>query len=541
MGLDKKHKAFRSVKLMPIDANNVNLEQAFARFLVLTRTKGLPITSTTKDTLHPGDLVEIVFDHPDQFQGFKGDPQRKRVLEHWIANDFTTTVREGRGHIGEGRIANLKPIHISTMKLLDPRIRSQDRDLSVFLYNAFRDTDLIVGEQSLLLPFLSVGTSEFGDYDTKLNERAAKDLDIETLFLLRMLESFRTDKPDNRKKVLDHEFLCPAQKQLLVNDTYRLLVYKDSIPRRELIQYLITLFSFHAALYCMKSFGVINAIADQKRFRCVRCRGIKHDSLEDLKTCDYQPDIFVDLTDGQDDTCDQLAKEALARHYAIMYRYLRSHYKLKKLDEFASTDSNYKGTIDELIRAIKDKHLDGYFRSKLSEIITVEEGEELDPEIKAIQELELSPLDTYVEILYQKTFKTRADNHRSLMASLCGLNRDDGFLHGGRGKKRKYVLGSQLLELLVQLAVVGTTRDGKGFHTKPITITEFVEWLRMRYGIWIDQVKAPSDSPEVKRALDANYVALKSRLRQLGFFTDLSDASISQVIRPRFPIESATE
>jgi hypothetical protein len=38
--------------------------------------------------------------------------------------------------------------------------------------------------------------------------------------------------------------------------------------------------------------------------------------------------------------------------------------------------------------------------------------------------------------------------------------------------------------------------------------------------------------------LEANYSALKDRLRQLGFFTDLSDASISQVIRPRFPINT---
>ena len=53
MALSKKHKAFRFAKIIPIDANNVNLEQAFARFLVLIRTKGLPITSTSKDILFP--------------------------------------------------------------------------------------------------------------------------------------------------------------------------------------------------------------------------------------------------------------------------------------------------------------------------------------------------------------------------------------------------------------------------------------------------------------------------------------------------------
>jgi hypothetical protein len=63
-----------------------------------------------------------------------------------------------------------------------------------------------------------------------------------------------------------------------------------------------------------------------------------------------------------------------------------------------------------------------------------------------------------------------------------------------------------------------------------------VTWLRERYGILIDTTGEPTDSWEISRALESNYTALKDRLRQLGFFTDLSDASISQVIRPRFAI-----
>ena len=125
------------------------------------------------------------------------------------------------------------------------------------------------------------------------------------------------------------------------------------------------------------------------------------------------------------------------------------------------------------------------------------------------------------------------------MGSLCGLNRDDGFLHGGRGKKRKYVLGNQLLELLVQLAVVGVRRGH--FVTEPITVSEFVQWLRNRYGVLIDSICETNDSPDIARALEVNYTALKDRLRQLGFFTDLSDASISQVIKPRFPIIADSE
>jgi hypothetical protein len=44
------------------------------------------------------------------------------------------------------------------------------------------------------------------------------------------------------------------------------------------------------------------------------------------------------------------------------------------------------------------------------------------------------------------------------------------------------------------------------------------------------------DDERTNRALAANLLALKTRLRQLGFFTDLSDASNSQAIIPRFQI-----
>jgi hypothetical protein len=176
--------------------------------------------------------------------------------------------------------------------------------------------------------------------------------------------------------------------------------------------------------------------------------------------------------------------------------------------------------------------------AKVSEIYSTEEGEEMDPEILAIKNLGLPPLEAYTEIVTQKTFDTRARNHKSLMASLCGLGKENGFLTGGRGRKRKYVLGNALLELLVQLAVVDYNPNKKIFYTKPIVITDFVNWLRNRYGIFIDQNNGAEDSPEKAKALENNYNALKTRLRQLGFYTDLSDAFNSQVIRPRYPVVS---
>ena len=64
-----------------------------------------------------------------------------------------------------------------------------------------------------------------------------------------------------------------------------------------------------------------------------------------------------------------------------------------------------------------------------------------------------------------------------------------------------------------------------------------MDWLAGRYGLLIDRLgEGYPEDEHANRGLAANFDALKTRLRQLGFFTDLADASNSQVIVPRFPI-----
>ncbi|MBK6603361.1 MAG: hypothetical protein IPG28_17855 [Betaproteobacteria bacterium] len=90
--------------------------------------------------------------------------------------------------------------------------------------------------------------------------------------------------------------------------------------------------------------------------------------------------------------------------------------------------------------------------------------------------------------------------------------------------------------MLIQLAVLDQRIDGT-WQSRPIPIQDFVDWMRGRYGLLIDTLGPnQKDEEQTNRAVAANLRALKTRLRQLGFFTDLSDASNSQVIVPRFQI-----
>lgn len=536
MSLDRKQKAFRFFPIMPFDANNINFEQAVVRLLVLLHTKGKVIAKTTKDTIYPESLVDLIKDNKDSFEGVN-DPIRERLMKNWISADFATTITEGKGRQGRARISNLKPLHLSTIKLLDPRIRSQDRDVSIFLYNVFKGTT-IASDGDFLMSYLLEGTKREGQFNLVADESKFDELDIETQFLLRLLDNFKVDLPStNANLVQDYKFLCEAQQKQFLIDTMKLLVYKESVPRRELFHYITVLFNFHTALFAIKSFKQINSLVKTQKSKCDACVIIKGEAdFHKLCKCDFQPKIFIDLTLGQDRICDALSKKSVETDYNEMYKYFRSHYKLVKLAEFAKTQGNQNPTLDQLTGYLDNPGLEGFFNYKLGDI-TVDEDLKDDPDVQAILKMNIPAIDKYVEILCndKSNWKNLVARHKKLMGGLCNMNREDGFLQGGRGRQRKYVMGNLLLEVLVQLAVVSA--DPKGFKTKPITIISFVAWLKDRYGVYINEWITDSDSPETAKALNNNFLALKERLRQLGFYTDLSDASNSQVIKPRFKIE----
>ena len=116
-------------------------------------------------------------------------------------------------------------------------------------------------------------------------------------------------------------------------------------------------------------------------------------------------------------------------------------------------------------------------------------------------------------------------------------NDTSAFIIDGRSRKynRRGAIGSKLLEVLVQLMVL-TPKDG-GFESKPLSIRQLVQEIRDRYALIIDGTDEPRfKDADIKThlAFKENVDALKNKLRQIGFYTDLSDASSLQKIRPRY-------
>jgi len=470
MSLQRKHKTFRFFQLMPIDANNVLFEQALLRLLVLLHTNGRLITRTDPvKPEFPEQIIDIIKEDTEHFEGISGT-QRERMIKNWFASDFATIVKEGKERSGKGRIANLKPLHMSTIKLLNTKIRSQDRDASLFLYNVFKGSEIIRND-GFLIPFLTEGTQLHGTYNLKLNEEDISLLDVETLFLLRILENFKVDNPDTQSKIPPFEFICSAQRELFLTDILTLLAYKNSIPRRELFQYFSILTMFHTALYTIKTFSLVNGFFEKKSTRCNVCKSITSSKdFNSLIKCQYHSKIFVDMTNGQDRTCDRIASNNVNEHYAEMYRYFKSHYKLKKLNDYSKTTTTSDLSLDDLLKFLDNPVTDAYFALHLNEILDYEDNRN-DPDIKTIIDSGMSPFEKYIEILCQdkSNWKALVSRHKKLMSSLCGMNREDW--------RYIFSLRKTINSTLSVVGVVWLIIESTSFFSQPLSEFFKVYWL----------------------------------------------------------------
>ena len=156
----------------------------------------------------------------------------------------------------------------------------------------------------------------------------------------------------------------------------------------------------------------------------------------------------------------------------------------------------------------------------------------------------LSDFETYIEILVA----LRGAFHRkyiieSLDATML-KNKSGALLAQTRARNapRRFTLESRLLEVLLQIAVLKPGGD-LGYFTGEMRIDDLLSFLRERYGLYIDQLPLGEGSPTIdeRKALRSNVQAFTGRLREIGFYRDLSDAYVTQTVVPRYTIAERNE
>ena len=276
--------------------------------------------------------------------------------------------------------------------------------------------------------------------------------------------------------------------------------------------------------------------------------------------CPYKLGLFVDLSGNAESDTVALAERSADGYYRRIPGFVRAYFVAKKLDEFSEhlvrrgkviRPLNSVFSVGELYGLQGEpfaEERDKFFGERLAGLLeSLSEGDAgLDSEVEAITKMGLSDFETYIEILVA----LRGAFHRKyIIESLDSTmlkNRPGALLAQTRARNapRRFTLDSRLLEVLLQIAVLRPGGD-KGYFTGEMRIDDLLAFLRERYGLYIDQLPPgegfAAPTIDERKALRSNVQAFTARLREIGFYRDLSDAYVTQTVVPRYTIAEKLE
>lgn len=484
------------------------------------------------------------------FEGLFAEPAAEAILASWIETDLMDVVNRGKP---KQAIAAPRPLHGNTYKFRNAN-HSRDYNASEqiywMLFHARRG--LGQGARDALRDFFFPGVNRITDaYDPHAQ------VDVETQALLRLDQQVSGDAKDSKTP---ERFppLCLAAADLLADDVLRLLAYQNHVPRTVLVEYIKILFAFHLALYHLR---LLQLLPEWVRTRGADASCGQHgcpfmeSDTESGGNCKYQIALVVDMGGISNTHMTTLARRSADLHYRRIPEYIQAHFVVRKLDEMADYLARTSRvpvpaagffSVRDLLQMLQSSYSaerDAYFKARLVSLIEESDSAgDRDLEIDRITALGLTDFETFIEILVTRRGAFHRDYITQCLDSLLLKNSDAGLLRQPRGSARSFNMGSRLLEVLLQLAVL--TQRGASFTTREMSIEDLLAFLRLRYGLYIDRLPEADGfiAPSIldRQALRKNVEAFKNRLREIGFFEDLSDAFITQAVKSRYQIDGAT-
>jgi hypothetical protein len=551
MGLSSKDRAFNSKKVSYLDFKQLEMDRVLTALFARLTHNGFPSRLKRRFDLSIEAFVEEFLDHPEWFAGFA---QHREILERWVETHLVDVVNRGRA---SQTVAAPRPLHGFTYRFRNPR-HSRDYGAAQHLYEMLYHARKGAGQAAIeqLSRFFFQGH----DKVTGRSDGAAV-LDVETQALLRLTEQV-DDAPDTRAGRESFTPLCVGAADLLAEDIKRLLFYEQRIPRSVMVDYLKVLLAFHLALYHLRLFKLLPAQVKRKSADPIcaspACPIDPRSADNPHGDCPYRVGLFVDVA-GQPDTASaRLAVRSADMHYRRIPGFVKAYFTFKKLDEFGESlvktgrlhrPNGEDLSVGEVLQLLESPHKDErakFFGARVYSLVQDSAGNtenDLDPELKAILDLKLPELDTYVEMLVAARGRFHRQYITECIDSLLMKNRPGALVAQARtkGAPRRFILDSRLLEVLLQIAVLRQDTPSGPFYTGEMRIESLLTWLRERYGLYIDRLPrgdgfgAPSIAD--RAALRENTAAFTERLREVGFYRDLSDAYVTQTVTPRYRIE----
>lgn len=548
MPLQKRDKEFRLPKISYLDFKHTEMDRVLTVLFSRIQHQG-PTSRLNRGSRKTIESFQEEFlDHPEWFEGFKEHPD---ILRRWLETHLLDLVNRGKP---DQAVAAPRPLHGLTYRFRNPK-HCRDYGASQQIYEMLRHARAGRGLNAIqrLRAFF------FSGIDTVTGrEEDGITIDVETQALLRLTHQVTQDAPDEPEQ--SYPPLCIGAADLLADDVTRLLIYKDFIPRSVMVDYLKVLLSLHLALYHLRLMKLLPILVKKgdADLRCGngRCPMNSQGSEVLPGECPYQVALVVDVANIPGTRMSELAVRSADFHYRRIPAFLKAYFVARKLDEFSKHLMTINriprgdlplGEVLALQKPSWKRERDIFFGQRRVALLETDEDDSIrDPQLEAIYQLGLDDFNLYIECIYLLASGVPRKNFISALDSLLLKNRPGALLAQGRAKGglRRFIMDSRLLEVLLQIAVL---RIGGqlGYHTKEIQIEDLLKFIRERYGIYIDRLPEGEgfDYPSIedREALRGNVEAFKTKLREIGFYQDLSDAYITQHVTPRYVIKADAE
>lgn len=525
MTLHRSDKEFRHPGVSYLDYKQMEMDRVLTGFLPRLWWDGRSSIVSRSADLAVDDFVDTLREHPESFAGFDPDTTRR-----WLETHLLDVVNRGKA---TQAVAGLRPLHGFTYRFRNAR-RSRAYGADEQLYEMISHaSDPRRGVRTLehLKNFFFDGLDKRTESPT-----LDADIDVETQALINLSEAVKrdiTDRPASAKDRRSHPPLYPEASDLLVEDVLRLLFHRDLIPRSVLVDYLKILFAFHLALYHLR---ILKLLPSLVRGEHARPGG----------------GLFLDVVGIPGTPTARLAERSAAVWFGRIPDFVRATFTVKRLDDLARhlvrrgtlrVPSRGFFTVEDLLSLLSPAHKEERDRFAGGRLAVIESSRdadaETDAEVEQILHLGLDDFTAYIEVItaYRVAF------HRKYLTgcldSLLLKNRPGAMIAQPRRGDRRFILDSRLLEVLLQLSLLRLGDDGE-FYTASLRVDEFLTILRERYGLHIDRLPSGDGfgRPTIDdhAALRANTDAFTARLREIGFYSDMSDAYLTQTITPRYTV-----
>ena len=513
---EKNHKEYTVRKALRVQAKTISKDRVLINFLPLIKFNGFRPMNSKINCLE--GIWDIVFQNENDFEGFFDN---QSLVKKWIQNDYVDMLYKNIPN-KDPKFAAILPLSLNAYKASDKK-NIDDYQASEQIWHLLVKADEVRinnGKPAVidrLKGFLAYNYNEELD-----NVDYSEDLELSTWLIASITNHIQNDCDERGIQINTSDPLVSIdQALLLADDVERILSYEHYMSRSSVLEALSQIFMLHLGLYVLRVAKLLPEMINRKTMEI--------DCEEDSK-----PVFQIDLQQGFSGPIAKLSGRNTLLHEQQLSMLVESLYYIRKKIDFMVEEglldrNNYSLeqviSFDEKDPSIKQK-VDAYFTEKLSELsdyVTVNEDESEEP------------FEDYIELLNKSYNQFILNFYKRLLSSTFSKNTETGILQQV-ARYKKYSLGSKLLDTLIHLAMLKRGKTGN-YETKVLRLDQFMEWMRERYGFYINKLIPGFENDEAYQALRNNERYFSNKLQEIGYYQALSDAYNTQWLISRYEVK----